>query len=130
MMSLASLEHQEVERFTGEFVLFTRVMPVAWSFLTPTCQAGRARRPDPRPRRVRAVLAAGHQPGPGQRTRVRTIPVDEAISSGDLGYAVGAVVDLNGRELSTKDATIGQCDADGRWRLAVDCPGPIPRPGC
>jgi ketosteroid isomerase-like protein len=51
---------------------------------------------------------------------VRTIRLDEVISSADLGYALDAVVVQipSGGELTTKYATIWQRDADGRWRLA------------
>jgi uncharacterized protein (TIGR02246 family) len=59
---------------------------------------------------------------------VRTIRLDEVISSGDLGYALGTVVVRipADRELTTKYATVWQRDADGRWRLAVDSSSPNP----
>jgi ketosteroid isomerase-like protein len=61
---------------------------------------------------------------------VRTIRLDEVISSGGLGYALGVVVVRipSGPELTTKYATIWQRDADGRWRLAVDSSSPNPNP--
>jgi ketosteroid isomerase-like protein len=76
---------------------------------------------------VRAILAGGDQPGLAADAE-RTIRLDEVISSGDLGYALGVVVVRipSGRELSTKYATIWQRDADGRWRLAVDSSSPNP----
>ena len=59
---------------------------------------------------------------------VRTIRLDEVVSSGDLGYALGTVAVRipSGRELTTKYATIWQRDADGGWRLAVDSSSPNP----
>jgi ketosteroid isomerase-like protein len=49
--------------------------------------------------------------------------------SGDLGYALGAVVVTipNGHRVTTKYATIWQRDPDGRWRLAVDSSSPDPQ---
>ena len=59
---------------------------------------------------------------------VRTIRLDEVTSSGDIGYALGAVVVRipSGPERTTKYATIWQRGADGRWRLAVDSSSPDP----
>jgi uncharacterized protein (TIGR02246 family) len=56
----------------------------------------------------------------------RTISLDEVASSGDLGYALGTVLVQipQGRQMTTKYATIWQRDADGRWRLAVDSSSP------
>jgi len=59
---------------------------------------------------------------------VRTISLDEVISSGDLGYVLGTVTVRipNGPQLTTKYAVIWQRDADGRWRIAVDSSSPNP----
>jgi uncharacterized protein (TIGR02246 family) len=67
-----------------------------------------------------------------ERTRaagaVRTISLDEVVSTGDLGYALGTVAVRipHGPRMTTKYATIWQRDADGRWRLAVDSSSPNP----
>jgi ketosteroid isomerase-like protein len=65
---------------------------------------------------------------PPCRRQQRGVAVDEVISSGDLGYALGVVAVRmpSGPELTTKYATIWQRDADGRWRLAVDSSSPNP----
>ena len=59
---------------------------------------------------------------------VRTISLDEVVSSGDLGYALGTVAVRipSGPVLITKYATVWQRDPDGRWRLAVDSSSPNP----
>jgi ketosteroid isomerase-like protein len=59
---------------------------------------------------------------------IRIISVDEVISSGDLGYALGTVLVRipHGPQLTTKFAVIWQRDPDGRWRLAVDSSSPNP----
>jgi ketosteroid isomerase-like protein len=62
---------------------------------------------------------------------VRTIGLDDVISSGSLGYTLGTVTVRipEGPTLVTKYAVIWQRDPDGRWRIAVDSSSPNPREG-
>ena len=132
-MSLASLEHGEVEQFTREFEALFNAGDAASmaSFYAEDARllAGNADLIQGRGAieqfwreaisRARAASA------------VRTIRLDEVISSGDLGYALGTVAVRipSGRVLTTKYATIWQRDNDGRWRLAVDSSSPNPAAG-
>ena len=129
-MSLASLEHEEVEQFTHEFEALFNAGDAAGmaSYYAedarllaehaPLVHGRDAIEPFWREAISRARVAAA----------VRTIRLDEVTSSGDLGYTLGAVVVRipSGPELTTKYATIWQRDADGRWRLAVDSSSPNP----
>ena len=129
-MSLSSLEHDEVERFTREFeALFNAGDAAGMSsfyaedakLLAERAELVRGR--DAIERFWREAISRARA-----ADAVRTIRLDEVTSSGDLGYALGVVV-LRippGRELTTKYATIWQRDTDGRWRLAVDSSSPNP----
>ena len=129
-MSLASLEHEEVEQFTREFETLFNAGDAAGmaSFYAEDARllaehTDLIRGRDAIERFWREAISRARA-----ADAVRTIRLDEVISSGDLGYALGVVVVgiPNGRELSTKYATIWQRDADGRWRLAVDSSSPNP----
>ena len=129
-MSLASLEHAEVERFTRRFeALFNAGDAAGMAAFYAE---------DARLLAEHADLIQGRDAielfwreaisRARSASAVRTIRLDEVISSCDLGYALGTVVVRipSGRELTTKYATIWQRDADGGWRLAVDSSSPNP----
>ena len=129
-MSLASLEHEEVEQFTREFEALFNAGDAAGMasyyaeddrLLAEHADLVRGR--DAIERFWREAISRARA-----ADALRTIRLDEVTSSGNLGYALGVVVVRipNGRELSTKFATIWQHDADGRWRLAVDSSSPNP----
>ena len=123
-MSLASLEHDDVEQFTREFEALFNAGDAAGmaSFYTEDAKllaehADLVRGRDAIERFWREAISRARAAG-----AVRTIRLDEVTSSGDLGYALGVVVVRipSGREVTTKYATIWQRDAGGRRRLAVD----------
>ena len=129
-MSLTSLEHEEVERFTHRFEALFNAGDAAGmaAFYAEDARllaehADLIQGRDAIERFWREAIS---------RTRaadaLRTIRLDEVTSSGDLGYALGVVVVRipSGPELTTKYATIWQRDADGWWRLAVDSSSPDP----
>jgi uncharacterized protein (TIGR02246 family) len=130
MMSLASLEHEEVERFIRRFEALFNAGDAAGmaAFYAEDARllaehADLVRGRDAIERFWREAISRARS-----ASAVRTIRLDEVISSGDLGYALGTVVVQipSGRELTTKYATIWQRDADGGWRLAVDSSSPNP----
>jgi uncharacterized protein (TIGR02246 family) len=129
-MSLASLEYEEVEQFSREFeALFNAGDAAGMAAFYAE---------DAKLLAEHADLIRGRDAIEGfwreaiRRARaadaVRTIRLAEVTSAGDLGYALGVVVVRipDGREVSTKYATIWQRDADDRWRLAVDSSSPNP----
>ena len=129
-MSLASLEHEEVEQFTREFEALFNAGDAAGmaSFYAEDARllaehADLIRGRDAIERFWREAI---------RRARVTDARADHQARRGDqlgdLGYALGVVVVRipSGRELSTKYATIWQRDADSRWRLAVDSSSPNP----
>jgi uncharacterized protein (TIGR02246 family) len=129
-MSLASLEQQEVEQFTRRFEALFNAGDAAGmaAFYAEDARllaehAALVRGRDAIEQFWREAISRARA-----ASAVRTIKLDEVISSGDLGYALGTVVVRipAGRELTTKYATIWQRDADGRWRLAVDSSSPNP----
>lgn len=128
MMSLASLEQQEVERFIREFeALFNAGDAAAMASFYAEDAKLLAENADLI--RGRGAIERFWREAIGRAraaNAVRTINLHEVTSSGDLGYALGTVVVRipSGRELTTKYATIWQRDADGRWRLAVDSSSP------
>jgi uncharacterized protein (TIGR02246 family) len=130
-MSLASLEHQAVKRFTREFEALFDAGDAAGmaSYYAEDARllaenAALVRGRDAIERFWRVAIGRARA-----ANAIRTISLDEVTSSGDLGYALGTVVvRIPGRELTTKYATIWQRGADGRWRLAVDSSSPNPVP--
>ena len=129
-MSLASLEHEEVEQFTHEFEALFNAGDAAGmaSYYAEDARllaehADLVRGRDAIERFWREATSRARA-----ADALRTIRLDEVTSSGDLGYALGVVVVRipSGPELITKYATIWQRDADGRWRLAVDSSSPNP----
>jgi uncharacterized protein (TIGR02246 family) len=129
-MSLASLEQQEVEQFTRRFEALFNAGDAAGmaAFYAEDARllaehADLVRGRDAIERFWREAIGRARA-----ASAVRTIKLDEVISSGDLGYAIGTVAVRipAGRELVTKYATVWQRDADGRWRLAVDSSSPSP----
>ena len=129
-MSLTSLEHEEVERFTHRFEALCNAGDAAGmaAFYTEDARllaehADLIQGRDAIERFWREAISRARS-----ASAVRTIRLDEVVSSGDLGYALGTVVVRipSGRELTTKYATIWQRDADGGWRLAVDSSSPNP----
>ena len=128
-MSLTSLEHEEVERFTHQFEALFNAGDAAGmaAFYAEDARllaehADLVQGRDAIERFWREAISRARS-----ASAVRTIRLDEVVSSGDLGYALGTVVVRipSGRELTTKYATIWQRDADG-WRLAVDSSSPNP----
>jgi len=129
-MSLASLGQEEVEQFTRRFEALFNAGDAAGmaAFYAEDARllaehADLVRGRDAIERFWREAISRARA-----ASAVRTISLDEVISSGDLGYALGTVVVRipASRELTTKYATIWQRDADGRWRLAVDSSSPNP----
>ena len=129
-MSLTSREHEEVERFTHRFEALFNAGDAAGmaSFYTEDARllaehADLIRGRDAIERFWQEAISRARA-----ANAERTIRLEEVISSGDMGYALGVVVVRipSGRELSTKYATIWQRDTDGRWRLAVDSSSPNP----
>ena len=129
-MSLASLEHDDIEQFTREFEALFNAGDAAGmaSFYSEDAKllaehADLVRGRDAIERFWREAISRART-----ADAVRTISLHEVVSSGDLGYALGTVVVRipSGRELTTKYATIWQRDADGGWRLAVDSSSPNP----
>jgi uncharacterized protein (TIGR02246 family) len=129
-MSLASLDRQAVEQFTRHFeALFNAGdAPGMAAFYTHDARLlaenteliqGRAAIEQFWRHAIERAQAAG---------AARTISLDEVISSGSLGYALGTVTVRvpHGPQLTTKYAVIWQRDPDGRWRLAVDSSSPNP----
>ena len=129
-MSLASLDRQAAEQFTRHFEeLFNNGDAAGMAAFY--AQDARLLAENIPLLRGRAVI--GQFWGLAiERARaagaIRTISLDEVISSGDLGYVTGTVtVRIPDRsELATKYAVIWQRDADGRWRIAVDSSSPNP----
>lgn len=129
-MSLASLEQQEVEQFTRRFEALFNAGDAAGmaAFYAEDARllaehADLVRGRDAIERFWREAIGRARA-----ASAVRTIKLDEVISSGNLGYALGTVaVRIPARPgLVTKYATVWQRDADGRWRLAVDSSSPNP----
>ena len=129
-MSTTSLEYEEVERFTRRFEALFNAGDAAGmaAFYTEDARllaehADLVQGRDAIERFWREAISRARS-----ASAVRTIRLDEVVSSGDLGYALGTVVVRipSGRELTTKYATIWQRDADGGWRLAVDSSSPNP----
>lgn len=129
-MSLTSLEHEEVERFTHRFEALFNGGDAAGmaAFYTEDARllaehADLIQGRDAIEQFWRVAISRARS-----ASAVRTIRLDEVVCSGDLGYALGTVVVRipSGRELTTKYATIWQRDADGGWRLAVDSSSPNP----
>jgi ketosteroid isomerase-like protein len=123
-MSLASLDRHEVEQFIGHFEeLFNAGdAPGMAAFYT---EDARLLAENTELIRGRAAIEQfwRHAIGRAQAAgAVRTISLDEAISSGGLGYVLGTVTVRipQGPQLITKYAVIWQRDPDGRWRIAVD----------
>ena len=129
-MSLASLEHEEVEQFTHEFEALFNAGDAAGMALYYAENARLLAEHAPLVRGRDAIERFWQEAISRARSAdaVRTIRLDEVTSSGDLGYALGVVVVRipSGPELTTKYATIWQRDTDGRWRLAVDSSSPNP----
>jgi uncharacterized protein (TIGR02246 family) len=130
MMSLASLGQEEVEQFTRQFEALFNAGDAAGmaTFYAEDARllaehADLVRGRDAIERFWREAISRARA-----ANAVRTISLDEVISSGDLGYALGTVVVRipADRELTTKYATVWQRDPDGRWRLAVDSSSPNP----
>ena len=129
-MSLASLEHEEVEQFTHAFAALFNAGDAAGMASYYAEDARLLAEYAPLVRGRDAIERFWQEAISRARSAdaVRTIRLDEVTSSGDLGYALGVVVVRipSGPELTTKYATIWQRDADGRWRLAVDSSSPNP----
>jgi uncharacterized protein (TIGR02246 family) len=129
-MSLASLEHEEVKRFTHRFEALFDAGDAAGmaSFYTEDAKLLAENADLVQGRAAIEQFWQGAISRARAASAVRTISLHEVTSSGDLGYALGTVVVRipAGRELTTKYATIWQRDADGRWRLAVDSSSPNP----
>jgi uncharacterized protein (TIGR02246 family) len=130
MMSLASLGQEEVEQFTRQFEALFNAGDAAGmaAFCAEDARllaehADLVRGRDAIERFWREAISRAQA-----ANAVRTIRLDEVISSGDLGYALGTVVVRipADRELTTKYATVWRRDADVRWRLAVDSSSPNP----
>jgi len=129
-MSLTSLEHEEVEQFTHRFEALFNAGDAAGmaAFYAEDARllaehADLIQGRDAIERFWREAISRARS-----ASAVRTIRLDEVVSSGDLGYALGTVAVRipSGRELTTTYATIWQRDADGGWRLAVDSSSPHP----
>jgi uncharacterized protein (TIGR02246 family) len=129
-MSLASLGQEEVEQFTRRFETLFNAGDAAGmaAFYAEDARllaehADLVRGRDAIERFWREAIGRARA-----ASAVRTIKLDEVISSGNLGYALGTVAVRipAGPELVTKYATVWQRDADGRWRLAVDSSSPNP----
>jgi ketosteroid isomerase-like protein len=129
-MILTSLDKQAVEQFTRHFeALFDEGDAAGMA----ACYAEDARLLAENTELIRgradieqfwrAAIARARAAG-----AARTITLDEVTSSDSLGYALGTVTVRipNGPQLVTKYATIWQCDAAGRWQLAVDSSSPNP----
>lgn len=132
-MSLATLDRQAVERFTRDFEALFNAGDAAGmaAYYAPGARllAENAPLVTGRPAIERFwALAISRARASGA---VRTITLDEVVSSGGLGYMLGTVTVAlpQGAGLTTKFATIWPLDPDGRWCLAVDSSSPNPRPG-
>jgi uncharacterized protein (TIGR02246 family) len=129
-MALASLGQEEVEQFTRRFEALFNAGDAAGMAAFYAEDARLLAEHADLVRGRGAIERFWHEAISRARaaSAVRTINLDEVISSGDLGYVLGTVVVRipSGRELVTKYATIWQRDADGRWRLAVDSSSPNP----
>jgi uncharacterized protein (TIGR02246 family) len=129
-MSLASLDRQTVEQFTRHFeALFNAGdAPGMAAFYT---QDARLLAENTELIRGRSAIERfwRHAIDRAQAAgAVRTIGVDEVVSSGSLWYALGTVTVRipDGPRMTTKYAVVWQRDPDGRWRLAVDSSSPNP----
>jgi ketosteroid isomerase-like protein len=132
-MSPASLDRQEAEQFCRRFEALFNVGDAAGM---TACYADDARLLAENSELVlgrpaieqfwRAAIGRARAAG-----AVRTIGLDDVISSGSLGYTLGTVtVGIpDGPTLVAKYAVIWQRDPDGRWRIAVDSSSPNPRQG-
>jgi uncharacterized protein (TIGR02246 family) len=122
-MSLATFEHQDVERFTHDFESLFNAGDAA-GMAAFYADDARLLAEDTEPVRGREAIerfwrAACDQARAAQARR--SVRLQEVTSSGDLGYALGTVViEIPGREITTRYATIWRLGADHRWRLAVD----------
>ena len=130
-MSPASLDRREAERFCRRFEALLNVGDAAGM---TACYTEDARllaentelimgRPTIE-RFWRAAIGRARVAG-----AVRTVGLDDVITSGSLGYTLGTVTVRipDGPTLVTKYAVIWHLDSDGRWRIAVDSSSPNPR---
>lgn len=130
MMSLASLDKQAVEQFTRTFESLFNTGDAA-GMAAFYAEDAKLLAESTELIRGRAAIKQFWQHAIARARAadaIRTISLDEVTSSADLGYALGTVVVRipQGRQITTKYATIWQRDADGRWRLAVDSSSPNP----
>ena len=129
-MSLASLDRQAVEEFTRHFEALFNAGDAAGmaAFYSQDARLlaentemirGRAAIEQFWRHAIERAQAAG---------AIRTIGLEEIISSGSLGYALGTVTVRipQGPRMTTKYAVIWQRDPDGLWRLVVDSSSPNP----
>jgi ketosteroid isomerase-like protein len=132
-MSPASLDRQEAEQFCRRFEALFNVGDAAGM---TACYAEDARLLAENTELIigrpaieqfwRAAIGLARVAG-----AVRTIGLDDVITSGSLGYTLGTVTVRiqDGPTLVTKYAVIWQRDPDGHWRIAVDSSSPNPREG-
>ena len=126
-MSLATFEHQDVERFTHDFESLFNAGDAA-GMAAFYADDARLLAEDTEPVRGREAIEQFWRAACGQARAAharRSVNLQEVTSSGDLGYALGTVVIQipaggQGREITTRYATIWRRGADRRWRLAVD----------